>query len=278
MQREKVIYLIDVLFKLFTLFLYSVSSTFYFICLVFNGPKVFVSQLLNSEKNIGHDYLDFKFNLHCQELNEDFGIRVQLFSLELNKDKSKKDTIGRKAFRIKFGTSSLKRAEKASISSPIPDKIISQSTSFKSVGHTVLNLATVRKPPSFYRMESLSMMAPIDGYIIMDVSLQVNHNLFVEGYFDLQNNDNSFWNLRWFVLKGSKLIYWRFCENKDTAPIGIINLKHCINPTVAMLKGEQRKVCMRQFTFALVTIKPPPVSNAHKLLNGGTIAKGVPQK
>lgn len=240
---------------------------------------MFVSELLDSSKNHGCDHLNFSpLDLKCQGLNEDFKIRVELFALELNKDKSKKETIGR-SFRIKFGTSSLKRMEKGSVNSPIPDKITGQQSSFKPVGQILLNLATVRKPPSFYRMEGAPLNSPVDGYVIMDYSLKVSHNFSSEGYFDLQDAKSSFWNHRYFVLQGSQLMYWKFPSDvKDKEPLGVINLKHCINPAFGFLKSEQRKVCMRPNTFALVSIKPPTVSNAHKLVNGGTIVRSIPEK
>jgi len=260
-----------------------VSSTYYFICLVYNGPNVFVSELLNTSDNLGQDYLDFKFSLHCQELNEDFAVRVQIFSLEISKDKSKKDALSKKSFRMKFGTSSLKRVPKSPITivhpSPIPIKDTTHTTSFKPVGHIIINLSTVCKPLSFYRMDSYALNTPIDGYLTMNLSLKVRHNFTAEGYFDLQDKETSFWNVRWFVLKGSTLSYWRFPNDAEQGkpPLGVISLKHCINSTVEILKSDQRQLCMRPSTFILVTIKPPAVSNAQKLVKGGAIEKPVPE-
>lgn len=237
-----------------------------------------MSDLLNSATNAGEDHLDFKFKLSCKELNEDFSIRVQIFALELCKEKAKKE----KSFRMKFGTSSLKRVAKSPMTgtaSPIPVINTQRTTSFKPVGHFILNLPNVCKPPSLYRMESYSMSSPIDGYMTMKLSLQVSHNFSAEGFFDLQDPETSFWNVRWFSIKGSTLRYWRFPKEAEDQrpPIGVINLKHCINPTVELLKTDQRQLCMRPFTFILVAIKPPEVSNAHKLVNGGTIVKAVPK-
>src|SRR5699024_1276255 len=102
----------------------------YFICLVFNGPNVFVSDLVNTADNVICGYLDFKFTLHCQELLEDFAVRVQLFSLELNKVKPKKEIMSLKKFRLKYITNSLTGLNKSAISSPIAHKITIQLTSF----------------------------------------------------------------------------------------------------------------------------------------------------
>src|SRR5699024_11541250 len=102
-----------------------------------------------------------------------------------------------KKFRFKYITSSLKGLDKNSVSSPIPHKITSQLSSFESVGHITLNLSTVRKPPSIYRMESLQMNTPVDGYIIMDVALRVKHNISTEGYFDLLESATPYWNTLW---------------------------------------------------------------------------------
>ncbi|KAJ6221124.1 hypothetical protein RDWZM_006936 [Blomia tropicalis] len=260
----------------------KVTTENYFICLIFNGPKVFVSELLNTHNNLGQDFLEFKFGLTCQELSEDFTIRIQLFNLMLNKDKPKKSHIA-KSFRIKFGTSSLKRNAKLDtnvVDSPVTIKNMNMANGFKPIGHVNINLATLRKPLSFYQLESYSMGVPIDGYLTMDLKLKVKHNFNVTGFFDLQEYEDSFWNLRWFVMDGSRLMFWRFQENLKTpgSPLGVIDLKHCVNPCVQFLKGEQKNVCVRPNTFILVTIKPPSVSNAHKLLNGGTIAKPVPKR
>lgn len=247
-----------------------------------------MSDLLDTSKTADKENLEFNFKAYCKDLKDDFAVRIQLYAMELQGNNAPKKELGLRSFRIKFGTSSLKKAEKAAAltaASPLPSKL-SLNSSFKLVGVVPLTLPLLRQKPLIYRFESALprtvQEAPIDGYMsIMDQSLTVQHRLSAEGCFDIQDPKTSYWNLRRVVIDGSQLKYWRFPDSSAESsppPLGAINLKHCINPTVGVLKGELRNICMRENTFVLVTMKPPAVSNAQKLIQGGTISQCVPEK
>lgn len=265
------------------------APTYYFICLVINGPSVYVSDLLDTSKTAEKENLEFKFKAYCKDLKDDFAVRIQLYAMENQSQNSLKKEAGFRSFRIKFGTSSLKKSEKAAlaaVNSPMPPKLNSTilNSSFKLIGVVPLTLPLLRQKPVLYRFESAIprtvQEAPIDGYMsIGEQSLTVQHHLSAEGFFDMQDEKTSFWNLRRVVIDGSQLKYWRFPDPsaENGPPLGVINLKHCINPTVAVLKGEFRNLCMRKNSFVLVTMKPPSVSNAQKLVQGGMISQCVPQ-
>ncbi|XP_017488258.1 PREDICTED: actin-binding protein anillin-like [Rhagoletis zephyria] len=266
------------------------ASTYFFICLVINGPQVYVSELLDTSKSADKDSLEFKFKAYCKDLKDDFEVGIHLYAMELQTHNAPKKEAGFRSFRIKFGTSSLKKAEKAALAtnSPLPSKLTAggSSSSFNLVGVVKLTLPLLRQKPLLYRFEypavGPKLHIPIDNYLsIQEQTLSVQHRLTVEGCFDIQDPKTSFWNLRRVVISGNQLKYWRFPETStesDSPPLGVINLKHCINPTVSILKGEDREICMRVNTIALVTLKPPPVSNAQKLVQGGKISKSVPER
>lgn len=257
------------------------TTVHYFICSISHGTQIFVSDFLNAEKCAGTEFLEFNFGLNVTELEDNFTINVKLYSLEISKDHkhSHKTPLLKKSFRKKHIDS--QKGSQFAVASPMPKSSQEASptgTNFKLIGLVALNLSSVQRPPKFYRLDSFSISSPLDGYITMNVFLTVTHNHCTQGFFDMKDVQNTFWNVRWFVVREHQLLYWRFRDDMNMKPpLGVINLKHCINPTVTLLKANQRHLCMRPNTFILVTIEPPAVSNAHKLLNGGTITKPVPE-
>lgn len=242
--------------------------------MICNGYKTFVSELISTDKYIDDDSIEFDFSLNVTELSEDFNVIVKLFALELSKDQKHK----KNHFKF-FGDSGNKNhgSPMKSSGSPIPKSVTNTKTNFLQVGYVCLSLASIRQPPRLYPMQNFTLSKPLDGYLKMSLSLKVEHTYAAEGFFDIQNNDTSFWDLRWCAIRGSHFYYWRFKDDMgEKEPMAKINLKHCINPKVSFLKADQRYLCMRPNTFALVTIKPPSVSNATKLVTGGQIEKPIP--
>lgn len=256
------------------------ASVRYFLCLIVHGSKIFVSDLLSTDKNVGNEFLEFNFGLNVTQLQEEFNVVVKLYSLELIKEpkQSKRTPLLKKSFKMKFGDSHKSVASPAPKTPTLESSKQASGSNFKLMGLVTLNLATVQQPPKFFRLESFSFDSPLDGYITMRTKLSVTHQFTTEGFFDMKDLQTTYWNVRWFVLRENQLLYWRFRDDMDSKPpLGCINLKHCINPSVGLLKANQRHLCMRPNTLILVALQPPVVSNAQKLVKGGTITKPVPE-
>jgi len=114
----------------------------------------------------------------------------------------------------------------------------------------------------------------LEGSLTAQTELKVEHNYKREGFFDIRDK-SSFWNLRWLVLRGHHLAFWRFPEDVNKKPLGSIDLKECINPQVSILPSSMKHVCMRPNTIALITVPNTPKNIFTK---GGTIPRSHPIK
>lgn len=245
-----------------------VFNTYYLIALICYEPNVYVSKLLDTNDNLSTSSLEFDFNLEMKNLEQDFTITVKLFMLELSSKIDKHSKI--KSIRRKL----LHKPEV----SPMAHQDVPMDCNFKMIGNVVLDLDNVKTTVNkLYRLNLDNLNSIIDNYLTIELMLKVSYNNNFQGYFDMQQRSTTFWNLRWFYLENYQLKYWRFQEQNENAALGIINLKYCINPVVCFLKTDQRHICMRANTFALVIIEPPQVSNAEKLLKGGLISKVEPK-
>lgn len=257
------------------------QSVHHFSCFISYKSKMLCSKTVSTESNMSSDSLEFPFGLVINELEADFKVEIKLFDLELFKDeKPKKRGLNlAKSLRLKPSTASNSSGKSSNTIpvSPAPSSLSHSRINFKEVAALSLTLGEVRKLPKYFTFTT--MASPLQGIMTMQLALEVNHQNYFEGFFDYQDIESRFWNLRWFVIDGPLLMYWRFKEDFATKkqPIGQINLKHCINPTVGFIKSEFRHLCTRQNTIMLVTIQPENVPNTTKLVTGGVIRKPKPQ-
>jgi len=150
------------------------------------------------------------------------------------------------------------------------------STSFTLIGVVNLNLTNYMKKS--HKMENFCYNSPLEGVLMAQTELKVSHEYSAKGFLDICDI-NSFWTLCWFVLNGQRLTFWRFKEDAERddkmSPLGVIDLKECINPKVSIFPPNLRHVCMRPNTFALITFSNKHKNNFNK---GGTIPKSQPFK
>lgn len=247
-------------------FVVLVFNTYYLIALICYGPDVYVSKLLDTSSNLSHSSLEFDFDLEMKNLEQDFNITVKLFMLELSSKVDKHSKI--KSIRRKL----LHKQEASPMRLALSEQNTTMDCNFKMIGYVILDLDNVKTTANkLYRLNLENLNSIIDNYLRVEVTLKVLYNNRFQGYFDMQQQSTTFWNLRWFYLDNYQLKYWRFQEQNENPAMGIINLKHCINPVVCFLKSDQRHICMRANTFALVIIEPPRFPNDEKLLKGGLI-------
>ncbi|KAH9425226.1 hypothetical protein DERP_014663 [Dermatophagoides pteronyssinus] len=264
----------------------KLNSVFHFICLVIFGPKVYVSKLLDTGSNPSKSYLDFDMGLAIGPLSEDFKVTIKVFALELSLKEG-----GAAGHKYRFANSPFKTIRRklmhsasSASSSPAKNSPLVQlrttkqqpaetvpAGNFRLIGYVKLTLQNVKANANkFYRLDSDCFLPVIDSYLTMNVSIKVSHGNHFPGFFDMKEKDESFWNVRYFRIQGEQLRYYRFGEEKNIdQPLGVINLKHCINPKVEFLKIQHRHLCRRSNSFVLVMVDPPAISNARKLITGG---------
>nr|XP_046909906.1 uncharacterized protein LOC124491304 [Dermatophagoides farinae] len=267
----------------------KLNSVFHFICLVCVGPSVFVSKLLDTAANLSKSYLEFDMGLAIDSLSEDFKVTVKVFALELSLKEcgghkyrfanSPFKTIRRRLMHSSSSASTSPMSKNSPIIQRNNQQQKAPASNFRLIGYVKLTLQNVKANANkFYRLDSDCFIPIIDSYLTMNVSIKVAHGNHFPGFYDIKEKEDSFWNVRYFRLHGEHLRYYRFGEEKNVdQPLGLINLKHCINPKVEFLKVEHRHLCRRSNSFVLVIVDPPAVSNAKKLITGGTITRIEPK-
>ncbi|XP_054165445.1 anillin-like isoform X2 [Oppia nitens] len=246
-----------------------VADIHHLVCLVYNGPHVFVSNLLSTDKGIKNGVFEFEFGVSLSDLNNDFGVVVHIYDLITSKHQLPHE--------VKYHIKTLKRTpkkNKGSMKSPTvrspggPNAVL--STSFQLIGVLNINLFNYHK--NSYKLENFNFNSPLEGTIQVRAELTIKHNYYREGFFDVRDT-SGFWNLRWVVIRGSHLAFWRFPEDVTNKPaLGNINLKDCINPIVQIIKGQ---ILMRPNTIALITASNTPNTIFTK---GGSIPRSRPIK
>lgn len=224
---------------------------------------MYPSPLLNPSAYLSQCELQFDFDPHplqIANLSEDFEVRISLFELKNSKKRklSKKNSIVSSPLMKNFKEvltsssgyhNSLKR-KNSNLKKP------ENFEGFSKIGTVSLRLGDLRGSiRSLYKLESVKPSPILEGYLTLNLEIELDfQHSSIRAYYDVKDQENDFWNARFVVLTGSLLRYWRFeTEVQDKSPLGEIDLKACINPTVQLLSGELKTlVCRRANTLALV--------------------------
>ncbi|CAG2115257.1 unnamed protein product [Medioppia subpectinata] len=194
----------------------TVPEMHHFICIVYSGANVFVTNVLNTDKDLKNGFLDFEFGVRLPELNSDFSVIVHIYDLITMKT------------QIKKTPKKTPKKHKSTMKSPSvrspggPNAVL--STSFQLNGIFNINISNYYKKS--FKLENFSFNSPLEGVINMKTELTVEHNYYKEGLLDVCDASGIRWNLRWVVLKGHQLGFWRFPEDvASKSALGSINLE-----------------------------------------------------
>lgn len=210
---------------------------YYFALTITNGTCVFVSELstVNSAK-----YLEFDFCYQAIDLDKEFSIILKLFCFEITKKIKRTRSLWRNSFskrnqNLKWYISTSNQIE----------------SNFNQLGQFELNISTLHQ--DFDHFVGSFQHPLLEKTFSIKSFLCVNHCFSAEGYFHLKSYKTIFWDRFWFQLRGHLLSYW---HNRDDcnllSPVGIINLKRCINPSIDMYDVDLH-LYMRINTLILVT-------------------------
>ena len=242
------------------------------ICLVHNGGNIMATNLLNTDKDIKNGFLEFDFGYRdMTELSSDFQMVVHIYDLITIKQQMPHE--------VKYHIKRTPKKNKSTMKSPTvrspggPNAVM--STSFRLVGAVNINLKNYDK--NCFRLENFDFNSPLEGTLKLKSELTVRHPFHRDGFFDVRDT-SGFWNMRWAVLNGSRLSFWRFPEDvSKKAALAVIDLKNCINPKITLIPSHLRHICMRRNTIAMIIVDNVNASN-NIFTKGGSIPRCRPVK
>src|SRR5437868_398676 len=129
----------------------------HFVCLIYNGPTVIVTDLQNTEKHVKNGVLDFSCGVLLSDLSNDFQIVVHIYDLITGRHQMPHE--------IKYHIKKTPKKNKGTMKSPTvrspggPNAVL--STSFQLVGVVNTNLSNYRK--ECFKLENLCFSCPLEG-------------------------------------------------------------------------------------------------------------------
>ncbi|XP_015788796.1 anillin [Tetranychus urticae] len=234
-------------------FVSQVSGTdlceYHFICLFTCGEKVFSTDALSSTHTIQEASLSFKNKIEFDKLRKDFRIRLTVYALALPKGKRNHDKKNirltpKHKSKVKYTHSPALKA------SPKSEKI---KCNFKKMGQVDFTRDNIMR--SRFSLENFMYESPLEDQIMVDLVIRGQYNIKFSSYLNFHETSGDYpvWNRRWCVLNGSSIYFWRFSEDEgDKQPMGVINLKHCVNPRISKATAD---ISMRPNSFSFLTLE-----------------------
>ncbi|XP_067135698.1 anillin-like [Centruroides vittatus] len=244
------------------------NNVHYFICLIRYGAQLIATQMLSTD-GISGNTLNYTNYITLQELQSDFCVSFEVFALQTKKEMIPHD----KKYHIKKEHSKLRITPKAKKDSKLMSPAITspggpnavRTPSFALIGFTRLCLTNCNK--SSYVLEKVPYQSPLEGNVYMKVQLHAEHRIEERGFLTMFEDVSGFgaWHRRWCILKGNNLAYWKYPEDdKKKAPIGTIDLRHCVTPLVKLVS---RDICARPHTFQLISMRPKEEDDRDTLIS-----------
>ena len=234
-------------------FVSQVSGTdlceYHFICLFTCGDKVIATDALSSTHTIQEASLNFTNKAEFDHLRKDFRIRLVVYALALPKGKRNHDKKNirltpKHKSRVKYTHSPALKA------SPKSEKI---KCNFKKMGHVDFTRDNIMK--SRFSLEEFMYESPLEDQIMVDLVIGAQYNFKFSSYLNFHETSGDYpvWNRRWCVLNGPSIYFWRFSEDEgDKQPMGVINLKHCVNSRISKATAD---ISMRPNSFSFLTLE-----------------------
>lgn len=221
-------------------------NQFYFVAVSYSGV-VHASECRTLREGIASEFLSFKLphGLKICGVRHDFEVKIEIFGWTVVEEKSQ----GSKGFKSKLTP---KKSKQRAVSSPTCAVGVrdSQFTLRGSLTLTHRNLVKKKQPLTEFLDKSLN--GTVDLQVRLEPEFKKSYSNFLHFYED---SDGS-WRRRWVKLEGHRLIYWLTPESadRDDPPLNQIDLKFCINPSIARLPSD---VCPRKNSFSLILATYP---------------------
>ncbi|XP_053464799.1 anillin isoform X2 [Nycticebus coucang] len=242
------------------------AANYYYLIILKAGAENMVATPLASTSNcLNGDALMFTTTFTLQDVSNDFGINIEVYSLVQKKDssgpdkkkktsKSKKSSIHSSVMASPGGLNAVRTSNFALVGS--------YTLSLSSVGNTKFVLDKInydvkeRELLGYMFQEKVPFLCPLEGHIYLKIKCQVNSSVEERGFLTIFEDVSGFgaWHRRWCVLSGNCISYWTYPDDeKRKSPIGRINLANC---TSHQIEPANREFCARRNTFELITVRP----------------------
>ena len=224
---------------------------------------------LSDDGDVCDTYIEFQFGISLSELSSNFRVNVHIYDLVTRNREMPHEL----KYHIKKTPKKNKRTMKSpKVQSPGgPNAVL--TSSFKLVGNVIITLSNYHKRQ--FTIDSFQFESPLDGTLNAVSELKVSHGFNREGFFDVRDSSGCY-SMRWVVLKGHHLAFYRFPEDVETkSPLMKIDLKHVINPTIGMIAPHLRHM-VRSNSIAMITVDPNHDKGIFS--KGGSLPRSPPRK
>lgn len=224
------------------MFVTGINGNFnnFFFCLVTCGSQVASTKVRLLEDAFSTGFLDLPINFTATNLRSDFTIQVEVFGLRFQKANSKKEQRTPKKNRL-LASAVCSPASQSEYRDPI-------ASSYGSLNLTLKNC----RQKNFF-LHNFVTGSALAGSIDFQIALSANYDISTKGFLNFYEikSESGSWNRRWCKLDGNVMSIWRYTEDaeQNKPPIGQIDLRYCINPTIEPVSYE---TCARKFTIMLL--------------------------
>ncbi|XP_017877155.1 anillin isoform X3 [Ceratina calcarata] len=255
------------------------SICFHFLCLMKHLEEIIATPVVTVEP--GDSCLRFPSTLKLNDLNNDFKITIEIYSLESqpeilpheikyhinhgNACNSSNSNCNKKLVN-KTPKKFLKQENRLimpSIQSPAGPSAV-RSTVFQLSGYVIFSLKEIHRQQ--FTLNKVPSQSPLEGRLQMHVSCELSVSVEHRGFLTMFEDVSGFgaWHRRWCLLKGSTLSYWKYPDDeRKKTPIGSLDLQNVSTTNVGLVS---RDICARPHTFLLETTRPAEPEDTESLI------------
>lgn len=218
----------------------SPDSQYYF-CVASAGPTVHSTECLAFSDGYSSGFLSF--NLHSgfafNHLRANFQLRLDVYEVSLQKPGKKES--GR----------SMRLTPKKHAGHSVAGPTEKQEPLAQLKGSVMINVKNIKKKD--FDLQNFRFESSLQGSIRIALTVAPEYKNEYSNFLNFYDEkvDIGTWKRRWCHVKGAIIRFWRLPEDQEAEkkPLGEIDLRHCINPTVEPAPYD---VCPRKESFVLV--------------------------
>ncbi|XP_063217461.1 anillin-like isoform X2 [Bacillus rossius redtenbacheri] len=242
------------------------NTCHHYVCLLRCQEQVLATQVLAAcPENLltGSSALVFPGQLRMEGLYGDFKARLEVYTMQTPKEilphnvkyhihKDRKDC-GKLRLTPKKLMKQDSKLFMPVVQSPAGPSAV-RTSNFQMTGFVVFSLREIKR--THFTLNKVTFSSPLEGSVQMRLSSELTLDVTERGFLNLYQDVSGLGSLlrRWFVLKGSRLSYWRYPEEeKSMEPLGYIDLNGCITDLIGLVP---RSICTRANTFLLEIRRP----------------------
>ncbi|KZC05380.1 Actin-binding protein anillin [Dufourea novaeangliae] len=257
----------------------SPDTRLHFVCLMRHLEEIVATPVVVAEH--GDSCLRFPSTLKLHDLNNDFKITVEIYSLQTqaeilpheikyhinncNSNSSNNNNCSKKLAN-KTPKKFLKQDSRLimpSVQSPAGPNAV-RSPAFQLSGYVIFSLKEVHRQQ--FTLNKVPQQSPLEGRLQMHVSCELSVSVEHRGFLTMFEDVSGFgaWHRRWCLLKGSTLSYWKYPDDeKKKTPIESLDLQSVSTMNVGLVS---RDICARPNTFLLEATRTAEPGDTESLI------------